>query len=188
MAMRARRSAFTLMELLLVLLIIVMMAVLTYPNIESMYAGVKLQAAADHLVSQFATARAHAIDEQRVYRFAIQPGTSQYRLAPDDPQFWGGDTGTGNQPQDDGTSPPAEIEGSLPGGITFDQLAPGAQIAANSPDNGSWATILLFKPNGSCSDDTTIKLTPTGGGAPIQISVRGLTGTVNMKTLKPGDN
>src|SRR5262245_42186731 len=85
-AMHARRSAFTLIELLLVMLIIVMMAVLTYPNIESMYAGVKLQAAADHLVSQFATARAHAIDEQRVYRFAIQPGTSQYRLAPDDPQ------------------------------------------------------------------------------------------------------
>jgi prepilin-type N-terminal cleavage/methylation domain-containing protein len=184
--MRTQRSAFTLMELLLVLLIIVMMAVLTYPNIESMYAGVKLQAAADHLVSQFATARAHAIDEQRVYRFAIQPGTPQYRLAPDDPQFWGGDTGAGNQPEDDGTPPPVVIEGSLPGGINFEQLASGAQIAASSPDNGSWATILLFKPNGGCSDDTTV--TMSNGGAPIQVSVRGLTGTVNMKMLKPGEN
>jgi len=184
--MCARRSGFTLMELLLVMLIIVMVTVLAFPSLEAMYAGVKLQAAADHLVTQFATARGHAIDEQRVYRFAIEPGTAKYRLAPDEPEFWGGDTGNGNQQQDDGTAPPVVIEGSLPGGINFDQLAPGAQIAASSPDNGSWATIVLFKPNGACSDDTTITL--SNGGAPIRVSVRSLTGTVSMKTLKPGEN
>ncbi|HEV3142274.1 MAG TPA: GspH/FimT family pseudopilin [Gemmataceae bacterium] len=186
--MDSRRSGFTIMELMLVLVIIVALAAMSYPSIESMYSSVKLEAAGDHIVAQFATARGHAVQEQRVYRFAIEPGTGQYRIAPDEPQFWGGDSGNGPPAEDDGTPPPITVEGTLPGGITFDSLAPGAQIVASTPDPGSWATIVLFLPNGGCSDDTSIRLTPTNGGRPIQITVRGLTGTVNMRPLNPGEN
>src|SRR5262249_14689492 len=159
-----------------------MIAVLSFPSLDAMYSHIKLEAAGDFLVSQFATARAHAIEEQRVYRIAIQPGTGQFRLAPDMPEFWGGDPGMGGLVQDDGAPPPVTIEDSLPGGITFDSLGPGAQIVASSPDQGPWVTILLFLTNGGCSDNTSIKLTPTNGGSPIQITIRALTGTVNVKT------
>ena len=184
--MRSQRSGFTLMELMLVLAILVMVAVLSYPSLEAMYTHVKLEAAGDFLVSQFATGRAHAIEEQRVYRFAIQPGSGQFRLAPDQPEFWGGDPSAANAPQDDGTPPPITLEDSLPDGITFGSIDPTAQVVAGSPDQGSWVTILLFLPNGGCSDDQTITLTPTAGGSQVQVRVRGVTGTVTVKTLSPG--
>jgi hypothetical protein len=79
------------------------------------------------------------------------------------------------------------VEDSLPSGIIFPPFD-NSQVVGSTPDNGSWVTILLFLPSGACSNDQTITLNSSAGGAPIRISVRGLTGTVNVKTLKPGDD
>ncbi|HLW66433.1 MAG TPA: prepilin-type N-terminal cleavage/methylation domain-containing protein [Gemmataceae bacterium] len=186
--MRARRSGFTLMELLLVLMIIVMVTVLSYPSLEAMLSGVKLQAAADFVVTKFADARAHAIEDQQIYRFAIQPGTGQFRYAPDLPELWGGDSSNGGVPTDPSAPPPTVVEDALPGGITFPSGGVSSQVVASTPDNGSWVTVLLFLPSGACSNDWDVTFKPTAGGAPIRISMRGLTGTVNVKMLTSGED
>jgi prepilin-type N-terminal cleavage/methylation domain-containing protein len=179
--MNSKRSGFTLLEMILVLALIVLLSVIMFPSLEAWYIDAKVKAAGDHLVSCFSQARAQAIEDGRVYRFAVQPGSSQYRLAPDTPDFWGGDNGGMNAPVvDENVSPPLVIEDQLPSNITFN-LGPGAtSTAASTADSGGWVTILLFSPKGSCSDDRTIRLDLEGARG-VEISVRALTGTVTVR-------
>ena len=68
------RRAFTLMEVALVLALILVLAAITVPSLESMYGDVKLTAATDLIRARWADARTQAIEEGRAYRFAIMPG------------------------------------------------------------------------------------------------------------------
>jgi len=167
------------MELLLVLALILLLSVIAFPSIEAMYADMKVKAAADHLSARFSLARAQAIEDGRTYRFAVQPGSGEYRLAPDDPGFWNGDQGN-PAPVADNSTPPLVVEDKLPGDILFN-LGPGTTPSvASTPDSGGWVTILLFDSKGGCSDDRNITLS-LEGAAPIEISIRGLTGTVTTR-------
>src|SRR5216684_1211228 len=78
-----RRSAFTLMELLLVMAMIVLVLAIAYPALDKYVAEARLQAGADHLRTRFAEARINAIESNQPYLFAVKPGESGYRLAPD---------------------------------------------------------------------------------------------------------
>ena len=77
------RRAFTLLEVSLVAVLLLMLAMMAYPSIEAMYGGVRLTAAADLIRARWADARAHAIDESKPYRFAIVPDTGRFRVAHD---------------------------------------------------------------------------------------------------------
>ena len=185
----AKRGGYTLLELVLVLAVLVMLAGLCYPSIKGMYGHYKLTAAVDTVRAAWAQARAHAIEEGRPYRFAVVPGTGQYRVAPDSPDYW-----SGSGPASDTNGQGMVMEKVLPGGVCFatgdgppaDSGAPpqsDAPAGGASPD--SYTSPVVFLPDGSARDDAEV-IFQVRGAMPTAIRLRGLTGIVTVKRVNSG--
>jgi Tfp pilus assembly protein FimT len=171
------RPAFTLMEVLLVIAVIIALSAVAYPTLAAMYGDVKVKAAADDVRAAWTEARSHAIEDGRAYRFAVQPGTGKYKVAPDADGFWDGSGGTG----DDADAPPFTFEGDLPNGIVF-------QVGTDLPESGGWATVVVFHPDGGCSADVEVTLKEADDdGTPIVVKVRAMTGAVSVRKQPAGD-
>lgn len=82
------RGAFTLMEMILVMTLIVILAALVVPSIRGFYKGEKLMAATDGVRAAAAQARLMAIDYGIPYRLSVVPGRGNYRAAPDTDEAW----------------------------------------------------------------------------------------------------
>lgn len=183
MAMRNPRAGFTLLEVLLVLALIVMLTAIAIPSLETWYSDGKLTAGADHLRARFAEARSHAIEDNRAYRFAVMPGQGEYRLAPDDPEFWGDAPAAGAENTTDDSGPPLVVEDRIPSGIRFSL---GQGVSTSSANSAGWVPILTFLPTGSCDADVAIRL-ELEGCRPLEISVRALTGAVTVRRMPLGE-
>jgi prepilin-type N-terminal cleavage/methylation domain-containing protein len=173
---RRRRPAFTLLELILVLALLVLLGALAYPSVEGAYAGIRLRAGADALRAALAGARSHAMDESRPYRFCVLPGTGKYRVAPDSSAYWGG--GEAPTPEDP-NNPPLVLEESLPKDIVFTM-----DEGAASGDAGGWMTVVTLLPEGEASDDRQFTLR-LPGVRPIIVRLRALTGLVTIEDAEP---
>src|SRR5262245_45505414 len=174
-----RRSGFTLLELILVLAIVAMVLAMAYPSLDAFLTEARLKAGADHLRARFAEARSHAILDNQPYVFSVKPGESAYRIAPDN---HGGMNET--DPGAEGQAASFMLEGEMPNNIRFN--LDHANVSGAGSDNG-YVGILTFLTDGSCDDDKTIRL-DLEGATPIEITVRGLTGAVSVRSLGSGDN
>jgi type II secretion system protein H len=135
---RNSRSGFTLLETIVVLAILVLVAAMSFPAFDSWLQNQRLSDAVDEVRTNWVKARAHAMQEGRVYRFSWQPGDAAIRIAPDESEFWP-DATSGSSPVTEGFPPGYLIEKELPEGIQF-QLSPTADAG---PDT------VLFQPNGT---------------------------------------
>jgi prepilin-type N-terminal cleavage/methylation domain-containing protein len=186
-----QRKAYTLLELLLVLAILVIVAGLSYPTIRSAYTSYKVRAGTDAVRTGFAHARGHAIGESRRYRFSYLTGKGNFRVAPDAPEFW-----SGNAPPVDDNNPAFIYEGVLPNGITFN--IQGAPVDKSGPSSlppesvtpDQYVTLAIFESDGTShgtdKDDVfiTLSLQDDDGqdiGQPLTVSLRGLTGTSTVR-------
>jgi len=183
MMLRQRRRAYTLMEILLVMAVMVMFAAIGYPAIDNFYSGVKVEAASDAVRAAWSEAQAHAVNEGRPYRFAVVPGKGNYRVAPDGSDYWSG----GTPPQSDADNPAIVLENSLPKGIVFTTeggMAGPSNGETSLPDNGvssgQWTTTAVFLPDGTAQDDVEITL-QMDGSRPTTICLRSLTGAVTVQ-------
>lgn len=174
-----RRTGYTLLEVILVLAIVVLLASLSFPSLESMYGDVKLNAAADQIRSRWADARTQAIEEGRPYRFAVQTD-GKFRIAPDTTEFWGGGSTGDNATPNETDAPPLDVEESLPKGVKFSDS--GLNNAGDAGDSGGWITVVRFQPDGTASTDVEIVF-ESEGSRPLQLKLRGLTGAVTATTL-----
>jgi prepilin-type N-terminal cleavage/methylation domain-containing protein len=77
------RRAFTLLELIIVMTIILLIGAAAYPTIDGAYAYFKVTGAADGIKGAWARARARAIEDCVAYRFSIAPEKGRFRVAPD---------------------------------------------------------------------------------------------------------
>jgi prepilin-type N-terminal cleavage/methylation domain-containing protein len=175
------RSAFTLFELVLVLAVMVMFAALAYPSMEAMYGGYRLTAGVDMVRAAWAAARSRAIEEGHPYRFAIIPGEGRFRVAPDSGAYW-----SGNGPSDDAGPPPLIQEDALPKGIRFASADSAAATDAGnaqqeSGGGGPWTSVATFLPDGTAREDVLIEFSQRGGGRPLVLKLRGLTGVVRLE-------
>ena len=179
--MRRTRRAYTLLEMLLVLAILVILGALAYPSIDGMYSGVKLRAGADALRAALMQGRSHAIDETRSYRVCVIPGAGSFRVAPDSPEYWGGSGGTPTP--DDPNNPPYVQEDKLPRGIVFVMGDVGAGSAGgpsgSGGDSGGWVPVVTFLATGEATADTQVVL-QVPGTRPLVVRVRSMTGTVTV--------
>jgi prepilin-type N-terminal cleavage/methylation domain-containing protein len=178
MTRRRPRPGVTLIEMLLVVAILIALAAIAYPTLSAMYGDVKVKAAADEVRAAWTEARAHAIEDGRPYRFAVEPGTGKFKVAPDADGFWDGSGGTSG---DEGENPPFTQEGDLPNGIQFD-------VSADLPTTGGWATVVVFNPDGGCSHDVEVALKEDDEeGAPVVVKARAMTGAVTVRRKSAGD-
>jgi prepilin-type N-terminal cleavage/methylation domain-containing protein len=178
------RRGFTLLEVLLVMAVIVMLAAMAYPSIEAMYSDVRLKAAADQVRAAWADARTKAIEEGRPYRFAVQPD-GQFRIAPDAADFWTG--GGGTPAPTDADTQPLVVEDTLPKGVNFaDGGVNGGATDPTAGDSGPWQAVVRFLPDGTASQDVEIVFQAEGGGRPVSLRLRGLTGSVTMPAQPAG--
>lgn len=168
----AARPGFTLLEILLVMAILVALAAISYPSISAMYGDVRVKAGADQVRGAWTECRAYAIDEGQPYRFAVQPNTGKFRLAPHSDEFWSGGSGPTTS---DGTLPPHVSEGELPKDIVF-EVPDG--FGESTPDG--WTAIAVFLPDGSAEADREVTL-KADDLPPVVVRVRAMTGAVSVR-------
>ena len=180
----AARHAFTLLEIILVLGMIVVVMAIAAPSVKNFYKGEKLLAATDGVRGSLAEARVHAIDQGRAYRFSVVPGRGNYRFAPDDTEYWAGST-------------PREFpsrEGVLPRDIGLRVVVDGKSISlgedgqvAESLKEGEvpadlWSTVAIFRPDGT-ADRTVEIIFSSPNCLPLSVTLRSLTGTTSVRRL-----
>jgi prepilin-type N-terminal cleavage/methylation domain-containing protein len=183
---RRKRAGFTLLELTLVIALLAILFAVAVSTMltEAVYGEVKTRAAADALREGLVTARTHAIEEGRAYSVSVVPGTSHYRIAPDDSPFGNGAADSGNTFSS--TTPAFVKEDTLPGGIRFnlDNGDAPANTDSQPPENDSvdpsqWSKQVTFLPDGTAVDDKNIVL-HIEGSRPLTVRVRALTGRVTV--------
>lgn len=194
--MAKRRSGYTLLELVIVLALLVVLTGIIYPSFDTMYADYKVTAASDMVRAGWATARSHAINESRPYRFSIIPDRGNFRIAPDSSEFWAG----GNDAPPSASDPNQPVftqDGTLPREIRFvtiEALQNGAVAAggesalpAGGVDPNLWVTRAVFLPDGTVAEDIE---QPIQGKAarPVIVSLRALTGVMSVRTYTPEGN
>jgi prepilin-type N-terminal cleavage/methylation domain-containing protein len=158
-------AGFTLFELMLVMMIILVAAAVSIPAIDAMMGDSRVKAARDLVRARWADIRGRAILEGRPYKFSIIENTGKFRIEPED----------GNTPSDDGDDP-LIAEEELPGQVPFvkDQASAGAASGA-----GDYETLAVYLPDGTARDDVQIMFGKQGGRL-IGLQLRALTGAVTM--------
>src|SRR5947209_18452765 len=82
--MARRRPGFTLLELILVMVILLVAAALTIPAVETMLADGRIKAARDLVRARWADTRGRAMQEGRPYKFSVIYQTGQFKIEPED--------------------------------------------------------------------------------------------------------
>lgn len=190
--MRHPRPAYTLLELVIVLALLVVLTAMIYPSLEAMYGDYRVTSAADMIRASWASARAQALNGSRAYRFAVVPHQGNFRIAPDSADFWAG--GNEPPPSDDPANPAFVQEGTLPKEVRFVPLEvlqtggsiPGGEssLPLESIDPSQWVTRAVFLPDGTVRDDVELPL-QARGARPVIITLRALTGVVNVRYFVP---
>ena len=173
------RSAFTLMEIILVMVIFIIVAALSIPLIQTMLTDSRISASGDVVRGKMAEARARAMEEGRPWKFGFMASTGVYQLAPEDSNEW-----------DNASQDPDErsdlIRDSLPKEIVF---ALSKEDIFNSDQaggsGGSWITAAVFTPDGAARDDTVIYFGKPGL-VPMRAKLRALTGTASTESAIGG--
>jgi len=109
---RPEQEGFSLTELLIALLIILVVSAIAIPKVLETLEAYRLEAAATLLASRLTEARMSAVKLNRLAWLAIEPDAGRFRVYSTDPGSPGGPTALG----------PAEV---LPAGLRFAEPTPG---------------------------------------------------------------
>lgn len=178
--MRYPRQAYTLMEVLLVMAILIIVSAVTIPTVSTMFAGSSLDAAADAIQAELTKARNKALEERRPYLFAIKEGTSFYRIAPASEEYWAGAGGIGfvNEADYDLRENPVS-EGILPDKVCF--CSPDG---LGNMDGGGleWSVVATFLPDGTAQENVQFGLSVDNQQIKL-INLNASTGSVTTASL-----
>ena len=160
------RSAFTLVELLLVLALVVVLAAIAAPLMTGALAKARLDAAAEELVSAWNEARLEAIRTGEPIAFRCQIETPTYQV---------GSLSAAMQGEVSGVNKHDDLSS-----VIFKQLSLGEHDDDPPPDP-TVVAVLVFQPDGVTSD--AFAIIQAEGGARRRVSLRGLTGTATIKAI-----
>lgn len=185
------RKAFTLLEILLVVALIVALVAFSYPAIQTMYRHVRVEAGVDDIKTAMIQARLHAIEQGRPYRVAIVPGSWNVRVAPELPEFWDG-SDSASFSEDENTQPYVE-ESEAPDGVYFSLLTGTGQNEtlttgqvvedqqlSSQISSSEWKTAAVFFPDGTAHEDVKIYVSYKGSFSMI-LKLRALTGGMTSR-------
>ncbi len=185
-----RRRAFTLMELMLTLSLLVIIAALAWPVMDGPFANLRMRKAADKVRAEWVTARVEAMDTGRTFVFRYVPEKDRFIIKPHVRTETSGDqeyTGFGERSA-------ATVCDSLPQGITFlasqtesDTRASGFGLDSDPTvdSTSDWSDPILFYPDGTTSSaELTLR---DKDGRCINLKLRGLTGVVKIGEVYSGE-
>jgi prepilin-type N-terminal cleavage/methylation domain-containing protein len=196
---RNRPAAFTLLEVLLVLSLMVILASLAYPALDRPMATQSLRSGVDNVRTSWVKARIAAMKTGHTYLFRYAPGGDHYvvecqitpELAADADVSGSGSTGGTVQ---DPTTEYAE-DRHLPDNIRFGggqsvadsraqtAASTDATTAATAADAQlAWADPIYFYPDGTTS--TAVLRVQNRYERMIELSLRGLTGVVTVSPMQ----
>lgn len=164
MTARTRRPAFTLIEVIAVMAILILLAAVVLPSVGAFRGDSRPRAAADTIRGELATARGRAMVESRPYRVAIGMNGTRIRRGPDGPEFAEGTAA--DQPDANAATVEYAFE--------FVRASIVSSPSAAAPASG-WETIAVVLPNGTCVDDGITVSVREDGGSALRVHVRGLT-------------
>lgn len=187
------RPAYTLMEVVLVMALMLTLGALAYPMVDSLYANSRLTAASDQIRARWSETRSRALEERRNYRFAVKDNTGKFRIAPDTQEFW-----PDGDPSADPGNPdqkPLVLENTLPDRVLFgngNAQAGGNSQAGSNPQGGGntqpsggsagWRTVVTFLSDGTAKEDVEVTFS-TRGARSVTLKLRGATGTTTTAAL-----
>lgn len=179
------RQAFTILEMLLVMTVIVMAAGLIIAGIDGLREAYRLPRAADDLRGMLAGLRARAMDEAAVFEFSFETGASKYHIQK------AGENAGGSH------AAPSDIDIDQAGRVEFDadifgdhELAAGLTLERGQAEasravkndagdaRNAQRALLRFLPDGSCTGLAFVIKDASGGQ--VDFHVRSLTGAIKM--------
>jgi type II secretory pathway pseudopilin PulG len=191
-------TAYTLLELLLVLTIIVAVAGAVAPTVVARMSEYHLKQGAEAARAALAAARIHAIDLSSVYQFRFEPGGRRFLALPTDGEALKVGAQTPNAAQT------AVVSGELPETIVFQATAPMTSSTSTVLPPGSsdsewtaalarvqniasfaqaaWSAPICYRPDGSAMD-AVVNIVDQKNGGGFQLKVRELTGEVFVTPL-----
>lgn len=184
------RRAYTLLELLLVLAILVIAAAAVAPSLRGVIRNASLKSAADTVRAELTKAHVRAMKTGRTQVFQYELDGGKYKVEP-----WVGDDEALESPTGEASGAAAPVAGdvgnlnekSLPEGIKFVQgdsaLEMRSQrieeeLSAMGGAGASWSRPILFYRDGSASDAYIVVGNDREAG--IRIDLRGMTGAVKV--------
>lgn len=181
------RSAFTLIELLLVLAIVVVVLGIATPAINNMFQRTALDRGADRVRAAMGEARVKAIKEGDVYAVFVARGGNWFDVGPfaNSKQQIARAQRDQNLVNQQGNS---GLEANLlPNGVIFvgsDVLpdARAAEVLSGTGEAGNGLQQVLFYPDGTSQDASVVMQNQIGGL--VEIQLRGLTGLSKSVRLK----
>ena len=200
-----RRGAYTLMEMLLVLVIIGIIIAVAWPNVMRLSGQQQLTESAEKVRVLIASARANAIDSGLVYQFRHEPGGRSFVVVPFEREFEGISATSQQTATATGLGRFSKGSGTLPEGVTFaapsllnptgsgtSALATGlGQKLSADAFNGlpnasnlqskSWSGPILFQSDGTASD-ASLDLIDSHNQR-VTLQVRGVTGAVSVSRV-----
>jgi type II secretory pathway pseudopilin PulG len=149
------RRAFTLFEVLLVLILLVIIGSLIMPLFEGAFTSVRLRRATDQLLASWSETRIRAIDTGQIQQFRYQPETGNYRSEPWYSEEIAPAVAEPIEPVKDITLPQDIVfaEGDIE---SFDPVAGSQLTPLGQGGNGIWSSPVLFFPDGSTSSATVL--------------------------------
>ncbi len=166
----ATRRGFTLIEVVVVMAILLLLAAVVLPSIGVFRGDTRQRAAADMIRSELAAARGRAMIEGRPYRVAIGANGERIRRAPDGPDF----AEAAAFDRTDGNATVVEYA------LEYATVELLSTPSAASDSDGTWTTIAVLLPSGTCLDDSIVigvRDREKKDDAPLRVQIRGLTGT-----------
>jgi prepilin-type N-terminal cleavage/methylation domain-containing protein len=196
-----QRRAFTLIEILLVLAVLVAIAAVSAPALRGTMRRQKLQSAADAVRADLTRAHVQAMKTGRVQVFRAEIGGRKYKLEP----YIGGDDAIESIAGAQDTSgkvygtgvfdPSAAVvkERELPEGTTFiegDTITASRSAAIEAElyelgQDAAWSEPILFYPDGTCSDAHVVVGNEQQVG--LRLDLRGMTGVVTLGEIAAVD-
>jgi prepilin-type N-terminal cleavage/methylation domain-containing protein len=181
---RTPRRAFTLLEVILVLALLVVLAAIAWPGLQAVLSSLELRKSADRIRLEWEHARCQALSSGSTVLFRYAPDSNRYCLERlPEPQFAPGTGGTSGASAASATSDDQPREEVLPERITMVDCTISDDAADSSASGGStaqgeWSDPVVFYPDGTTSDATLVLQNQRDQS--VEVSVRGLTGVVTV--------
>jgi type II secretory pathway pseudopilin PulG len=147
--------AFTLFEVLLVLILLVIIGSLIMPLFESGFASVRLRRATDQLLASWSETRGRAIETGQIQQFRYRPDSGNYRSEPWYPEEIAPTIEEPTEPVENVALPQEVVfaEGDV---ATFDPELGSQATSMVQGGSGEWSSPILFFPDGSTSSATVL--------------------------------